>query len=65
MQPNDFVYQQIYKGCLAKGVKEGIARDAAIMGLGAYKKGKHGGKKVADLIANSITQANKISKGVK
>lgn len=63
MGPNDFIYQSIYKGCLSQKVNEGVARDAAVMGLDAYKKGKFKSAKL--LINDAIVAAKKRSKGVK
>jgi len=57
MQSTDFVYQQIYKGSLSQGAKEKAAHDAAVMGLGDYKKGKF--KKAQDLIKQYIQKAKK------
>lgn len=63
MEPNDFVYQQIYKGSLAAKVNEGVARGHAVMGLDSFKKGKF--TRVDWLIRDMIIKAKKVSKGIK
>lgn len=65
MDPFDFVYEQVYKGALNKGVKEGIARDQAVIALDAYKKGKFSGAKVGKFIEDQIKVAKMKSKKVK
>ena len=58
---NDFVYKQIYNGCLQGGVKNGVASDYASLGLERYNKGQYHGK-VTKLIADTVKEAKKISK---
>lgn len=65
MNPNDFVYQSIYKGCKSAGVTESIAHSQSVIGLDKYKKGAIGGMKVGDFIKSMIIQAKKMSKGVR
>ena len=61
MNAADFVYNQVYKGALAKGAKESKARDAAIMAVNDYKKSRLGGKKVSHLIERYIKEAKRKS----
>ena len=61
MQPNDFVYQQIYKGALSKGASERAAHNNALLGLEDYKKNKIF-KKVSYLIEDRVKQAVKETK---
>jgi len=61
MSPNDFVFNQIYKGALAKKATERAAHNAALNGLEFYKKHKIS-KKVSGLIAENIAAAVKASK---
>ena len=60
MQPNDFVYNQIYKGSLQKGAKETKAHEMAVRGLEPYKR--HQFKKPSHLIEDFIKKAVKESK---
>ena len=66
MMPSDFVYSQVYKGCLKQGVRESIAKDSAVMAVDSFKKNKFK-KKVSDLIESSIKAAKTSEKrqGVK
>ena len=59
MQPNDFVYMQIYKGAMKAGATERAAKDHAVMGLNEYKSNRFGQKKVSGLIDWHIKQAKK------
>lgn len=65
MKPNDFVYQQIYKGALAKKVNERVAHQQALIGLDKYKKSAMGGAKVSKFIEDQIAIAKRLSKGLK
>lgn len=58
--PNNFVYDQIYKGAMAKGATERNAYDCAVRGLEDYKKGKF--KKAIELIEGKISEAKRLSK---
>ena len=62
MMPNDFVFNQIYKGALNAGANERAAHNNALLGLEDYKKHKLGTKKVSSLIETRIKQAKKESK---
>lgn len=62
MQPNDFVFNQIYKGALNQGAKEDSAHRFAVIGLDKFKKGKYGGAKVSHLIEQCIKDAKRESK---
>lgn len=57
MSPSDFVYDQIFKGALAKNASERSAQTNAQMGLADFNKNKLGEKKVSKLIEARITQA--------
>ena len=53
MNPNDFVYTQIYKGALNVGASALSAQQSAAIGSDEYRKGKFG-KKVSHLIEEKI-----------
>jgi len=57
----DFVYNQIFKGALAKNALERHAHDQATIGLEDYKKGKIE-KKVSHLIEDRIKKAVQATK---
>ncbi len=61
MNANDFVFNQIYRGCLAKGATERAAKDAAVMAMNDYRKGKYA-KKPKELIENAIKKVKKVKK---
>lgn len=61
MSPEDYIYNQIYKGALSVGASEQFAKDNAVTGLSDWKKGKF--KKVIDLIEEKIKQAKKMTGG--
>ena len=63
MSPEDFVYTQIYKGCMAEKVNERIAREHAQMGLDKFKKNKFA--KASAMIKEMIMAAKKQSKDIK
>lgn len=56
--PNDFVYNSIYKGCKAEKCDELTAKDAAIMGLQAFKNGQY--STPIKLINEQISKAKKL-----
>ena len=56
--PNDFVYNSIYKGCKAEKCDELTSKDAAVMGLQAFKNGQY--STPIKLINDSITNAKKL-----
>lgn len=60
MTPNDFVFNQVYRGALAIKVREPIAKDVAIDALNEYKKGRF--VKPTDLIRKKIAEAKKRNK---
>jgi hypothetical protein len=64
MQPNDFVFSQIYKGALKSGATERFAHRHAVMGLEDYKKSKIA-TKVSKLIEQRIKDAIKDTKRAK
>lgn len=61
MNPSDFVYNQVYKGLLAKGCPDRIAHQKAVKALEDYKKGKMD-KKVSHLIEGAIRSGMKEAK---
>lgn len=60
MQPNDFVYQSIYRGAIKSGAAEKSAKDHAIMGLEDCMRNRF--KKASELIEERIMTAKKESK---
>lgn len=64
MQPNDFVWTQIYKGAISRGCKQGIAHKHAVTGSEKYRKNQFTGKAV-NFIEDCIKAAVKESKMVK
>ena len=60
MKPEDFVYDQIYKGALSKGASDRCAKDSAVIGIDEYRKNKIVGK-VSNLIEARIKAAVKQS----
>jgi len=61
MSPEDFVYNQIFKGALNKKASQNNAQKQAVIGMEKYKKGKIS-KKVSHLIEQGIAEAVKDSK---
>lgn len=61
MQPNDFVWNQIYKGSIARGAKQGVAHKHAVTGSERYRKNQFSGKAV-NFIEQCIKDAVKESK---
>ena len=59
MTPFDMVYNEVYKGCLAVGVDEFSAKDAAVMTLQKYKNNQF--TKVSTLVKAAISEAKKNS----
>ena len=58
MSGNDFVYKEVYKGCLSAGCDERLAKDTAVMTLQKYKNNQF--TKASKLIKQSITDAKKL-----
>lgn len=58
----DFIWDQIYKGALAGGAKERIAKDSAVAGLEDYKKGRFKKGGAGGLVKSAIALAVKRSK---
>jgi len=56
MMPDDFVFNQIFKGAIAKKASDRHAHKHAVMGLADYKKSKNK-KRVSFLIEDRIKQA--------
>lgn len=56
MSPDDFVYNQIFKGALAKNSSDRHAHKHAVIGLADYKKSKNKNR-VSFLIEERIKQA--------
>lgn len=56
----DMVYNETYKGCLAAGCTEYIAKNAAVETLQKYKNNQF--TKVSALIKTSISEAKKLNK---
>lgn len=61
MEPSDFIFNQVYKGAMAKGVVERIAHNAAVIALDDFKKGRFSGK-ASKLIADRIAAAKRVQK---
>lgn len=57
MKPEDFIYNQIFKGSLKAGAKQDAAHRHAVMGLDEYKKGKMAGGRASKLIERHISAA--------
>jgi len=64
MKPEDFVYNQIYRGALNAGARDRQALNNAILGLEDYKRHKIA-KKVSGLIEARVKLAVKESKRIK
>ena len=62
MNPSDFIFTNIYKGSLAKGVEEKIAHEQAQIGMDDYYKNKF--VNASKLINDKITMAVKLQKKV-
>lgn len=60
MQPNDFVFLQIYRGAIKAGAKERAAKDHAIMGSEDFRRNSF--KKASHLIEERIKAAKRESK---
>lgn len=60
MKPNDFIFNEVYRGAIKGGAKEPIAKDQAVQAMDDYAKGKF--KKPLDLILARIQMAKKLSK---
>ena len=64
MNPQEFIYYQIYEGALKAEAKERQALNAATTGLEDFRKGGLGGVgKISKLIESKIKEAVKLSKG--
>lgn len=61
MKPKDFVYKQIHAGCIALGLSEYAATEAANTGLVMFNRNQFTGKP-SSLIKDRIAQAKKINK---
>jgi len=57
MSPEDYIYDQIYKGALKAGAGEKSAKLHAVLGLERWKKGKF--DKTAKLVEEMIQSAKK------
>lgn len=57
MNAIDMIYKEIYKGSLKAGARESSARDAAVIGVSEFKKGRF--KKPIDLIEDMIKKAKR------
>ena len=58
MTPNDLVYSEVFKRCMAVGCTEIVATNAACSALQKYKNNQF--TKVSKLIEQSITAAKKL-----
>ena len=63
MKPEDLIYDQVLKRCLAENVPISIAKDTAVQTLSMWKKGQF--KKVGALIDSQVAAANKFKVKVK
>ena len=59
MNANDYIFNQVDKTALAKGVREKLAHDAAVMAMSDYAKGRF--KTATKLIEDAIKQAVKLN----
>lgn len=57
MNWNDFIYTQVYKGCLKEGIPENLAKDCAVMTLQSYKNNQF--QKPSKLVEQAIKDAKK------
>lgn len=60
MKASDLIYNEIYKGVLAKGGRENMACQYAAMGVEDYRKNRAG--RPMQIIQNRIKQAIKAGK---
>ena len=58
MNPNDYIFNMVYKGALAEGAHEIAAKDCAILAMNEFKKGRF--KKAKELIDGHIKMAKKL-----
>lgn len=58
MNPNDLIYNEVYKGCLKAGCDELLAKNTAITTLQKYKNGQY--VKPSKLVTQSIADAKKL-----
>ena len=58
MNPNDYIFNQVYKGALADGACERASKDCAIMAMDDFKKGRF--KKATEIINKYIKMAKKL-----
>jgi len=58
MTQDDFVYMQTYKGCLAAGCNEYLAKNTAVTTLQKYKNNQF--SKPSKLVKDAITEAKKL-----
>ena len=58
MKPQDMIYNEVLKRCLAEKVGDRIAKDAAVKALAMWKKGQF--TKVGALINGQVTAAKKL-----
>ena len=63
MTHEDLVYNETYKGCLAVGCIERVAKDTAVSTLQAYKNNQF--TKASALIKSAISEAKKLNKAKK
>ncbi len=59
MEPKDFIFDQVYKGCLRKNVNEPLANNIAVQATNEYLKNRF--KKPSLLIEESIKKAVKLN----
>lgn len=59
MNANDYIFNQVYKSAMAKGVREKVAHNAAVLAMDNYAKGKF--KTAAKLIEDAIKDAVKFN----
>lgn len=58
MNPDDYIFKQVYKGAMEQGAHEVAAKDCAILAMNEFKKGRF--KKAKELIDGHIKMAKKL-----
>jgi len=58
MKPEDFIFNQVYKGALADKCSERASKDCAVLAMEDFRKCRF--KKAKDLIDKYIKQAKKL-----
>ncbi len=58
MTPNDLVYNEVFRRCMAAGCAEVVAKNVAVATLQKYKNNQF--TKVSKLIDSAVTDAKKL-----